>query len=79
MPKLTNKKVEHQHDSFELGTLRMVINKLYPEVTEYEEQARLIFEEFGYRTTGKALWLMDEPTIQEEEQMYYELMKQHGY
>jgi len=78
MTKLTKKQLKAD-DNFELGTLRMVIRNLYPDVTDYEDQARLINDEFGVKVSGRDLWLMDEPTIQEEERMYYELMKQHGY
>lgn len=78
MTKKPVKTINKNSDSFELGTLRMVIRNLYPEVTNYEEQAILIEEEFGYKTTGRDLWLLDEPTIRQEELEYELLLRQYG-
>ena len=66
-----NKKVEvkneEQTDGFRLGVYVMAIRGKFPEVRQYEEQVRLLHEEFGICVTERQLWALDEPTWAEEE------------
>ena len=62
----TNTRIDEMSDSFQLGVYLMAIRTKYPDSNGYEEEARLIEEEFGIAVTPRALFYMEEPTIEEE-------------
>jgi len=64
------KRKEEQTDNFQLSVYLMAARNLHPEVKDYEELAKLLDDEFGVKVKGRDIWLLDQPTIDEDELDY---------
>ena len=64
------KKKEKWEDAFNIGTYLMALRSAYPGVTDYKQQVELLESEFGIITTENQLYLLEEPTIEEDEMDY---------
>jgi len=53
-------------DKFDLQVYLLALKSKYAEIGNYEEQARLIQIEFGVEVNPRDLWLLNEPTIENE-------------
>ena len=71
--KSIKKKNEEQTDGFKLSVYLMAARSLYPDVKGYEELAEIVNREFGIEVTGRDIWVLEEPTIEQEE-LDYELI-----
>lgn len=66
-------KNEEQADGFRLGVYVMALRTKYPEIVTFEDQVKALHDEFGINVTERQLWLLEEPTVEEEE-LDYRLM-----
>lgn len=60
-------------DEFNIGVYLLALKSKYQDIGSYEEQAKLIKIEFGVEVNPRDIWLLSEPTI-EEEQLEKELI-----
>lgn len=60
----TTQKLE---DEFNLGVYLLALKTKYQDIGSYEEQAKLIKIEFGVEVNPRDLWLLSEPTVEEEQ------------
>lgn len=53
-------------EEFDLKVYLLALKSKYQEIGDYEEQAKLLQIEFGLNVTGRDIWLLSEPNLEEE-------------